>query len=198
MTVGRRRLLTAALGALGVPLAGCTDDSAPPAGGSDAANSTEATPGETSATATGDPSTEASPTDSGDDPAPTDERDLREANVVGTEADDSEGEDEVQFSVTLIHDDEGEKGYANWWQVETLDGDRLGRRSLAHPHGTREFTRSETVSVPPGVDCVVVRAHDQTHGYGGQSMLFDPGSGATRVVRQGSDPAAFDPEDCPE
>jgi hypothetical protein len=196
VTVGRRRLLGAGLGALGVPVAGCTDDSDPDPSGADGGDSTEATPEETSTGETAAPSERGSPTDAGDEPTPTDELDLSEANVVGVEADGSDGE--VRFSVTLIHDDEGEAGYANWWQVETLEGDRLGRRDLAHPHGTQEFTRSETVSVPSGVDCVVVRAHDQTHGYGGQSMLFDPGSGATRAARQGSDPSSFDPGDCPE
>jgi hypothetical protein len=68
---------------------------------------------------------------------------------------------EVEFSVTLYHDDEGEDGYANWWQVERLDGERLGRRELLHAHGTRKFTRSETIAAPGDVDRVVVRGHDR-------------------------------------
>nr|WP_246286563.1 hypothetical protein [Natronomonas gomsonensis] len=121
--------------------------------------------------------------------------DLREANVIGVEAERVDGG--YRFSVTLYHDDDGEEGYANWWQLETLDGDRLGRRDLAHSHGTREFTRFSTVEIPENVDCVVVRGHDQTHGYGGRAVLFALDSGATRGVQQGSEPTTFDESDCP-
>jgi hypothetical protein len=173
--------LAATVGLLGAALAGCTDgdtgtdsedDGTPTAGG-----------GETSTTGNG-----------GGTATVSDDLDLREANVVGVEAERTDGE--VRFSVTMIHDDDGEDGYANWWQIETPDGDRLGRRDLAHPHGTREFTRSETIAVPDGVDCVVVRGHDQTHGYGGQAMLLDIDSGAPRSVRQGTEPVEFDAGDC--
>jgi len=112
--------------------------------------------------------------------------DLREANVVAVEFEAGEG-GEYRFDVTLLHDDEGEDGYANWWQVETTDGERLGRRELLHAHGTREFTRSETIAVPEGVTRVVVRGHDQTHGYGGQAMVVDLTSRETRAVRQGAE-----------
>ena len=99
--------------------------------------------------------------------------------------------------MTLIHDDDGEDGYANWWQVETPDGDRLGRRDLAHAHGTREFTRSETVDVPGSADCVVVRGHDRTHGYGGQAALVAPADGTVRLVRQGPDAGSLSASDYP-
>jgi hypothetical protein len=115
--------------------------------------------------------------------------DLREANVVGV-AVEPDG-DRYRFDVTLYHDDEGEDGYANWWQVERRSGERLGRRELAHAHGTQEFTRSATVAVPEGVDTVVVRGHDQTHGYGGQAMLVTVATGETEAVRQGSEPDGF-------
>jgi len=128
---------------------------------------------------------------------PSGELDLREANVVGVET--SAADDGVRFSVTLLHDDEGEEGYADWWQVDSLDGERLGRRALSHPHGTREFTRSTTVAVPEGVDCVVVRGHDQTHGYGGQAALvaLDGTDATVALRRQGSEPTAFGAGDCP-
>jgi hypothetical protein len=114
------------------------------------------------------------------------ELDLREANVVDVEFDDSS-----RFDVTLYHDDDGEDGYANWWQVETLDGERLGRRELLHAHGTRPFTRSASIAVPDGTAYVVVRGHDQTHGYGGQAMVVDLDTGATEAVRQGPEPRDF-------
>lgn len=98
--------------------------------------------------------------------------------------------------MTLYHDD-GEDGYANWWQVETLDGDQLGRRDLTHAHSTAPFTRSQTISVPAGTACVVVRGHDQTHGYGGQAMAVSVSDGATRAIEQGSDQQPVAESDCP-
>jgi hypothetical protein len=123
------------------------------------------------------------------------ELDLREANVTAVTVENAGGRS-VRFDVTLIHDDDGEDGYANWWQVENLDGERLGRRELLHAHGTREFTRSETIELPEGVDCVVVRGHDRTHGYGGQAAVVSL-DGAVAFHRQGSEPSAFGPRDCP-
>jgi hypothetical protein len=123
------------------------------------------------------------------------ELDLREANVVGATADRRDGE--VRFDVTLHHDDDGEDGYANWWQVETLEGERLGRRDLLHAHGTREFTRSATVDVPGSVDCVVVRGHDRTHGYGGRAMLVNVTTDAVRAVGQGSERQPMADRTCP-
>ncbi|WP_458187295.1 hypothetical protein [Haladaptatus sp. NG-WS-4] len=115
----------------------------------------------------------------------TAELDLREATVVGVEF-ERDGQS-YTFDVTLYHDDDGEQGYANWWQVETIDGKRLGRRELLHAHGTERFTRSETVEIPFGTRRVVVRGHDERHGYGGQAMVVNLESGETRAVQQGSE-----------
>ncbi|MFB6261112.1 MAG: MBL fold metallo-hydrolase, partial [Thiohalorhabdaceae bacterium] len=97
-----------------------------------------------------------------------------------------------RFEVTLHHDDDGEAGYADWWQVESLDGERLGRRDLAHPHGTRPFTRSTTLDLPADTRYVVVRGHDQDHGYGGQVAVVDLTSGAAERIRQGPEADGFD------
>jgi len=116
--------------------------------------------------------------------------DLREANVTAVDF-ESSGGGGYRFSVTLIHDDDGESGYANWWQVETLEGEQLGRRTLLHAHGTREFTRSETIDIPEGTTRVVVRGHDETHGYGGQAMIINVDTGDMERVGQGSEPNHF-------
>jgi len=121
--------------------------------------------------------------------------DRREANVVGVSVERREGTH--RFDVTLHHDDNGEAGYANWWQIERLDGSRLGRRDLRHAHPQQPFTRSEAVDVPETVGCVVVRGHDQTHGYGGQVILLNLDSGERRTVDQGPDVRLFDAGDCP-
>ena len=120
--------------------------------------------------------------------------DLREANVLAVEVEASGGGH--RFSVTLQHDDDGEDGYANWWVVEALDGTELGRCPLAHAHGNEPFTRSTTVDVGDE-SCVVVRGHDETHGYGGRVAVVAAGSGAVRFVDQGSDRRSLDASDCP-
>jgi hypothetical protein len=124
-----------------------------------------------------------------------DDLDLREANVTGVSFSEQEG-GRYLFGVTLYHDDDGENGYADWWQVESLEGDRLGRRDLTHAHGTQEFTRSETVDTGDR-NCVVVRGHDQTHGYGGRAVVVNVETGETSGFIQGEEPSSFDEEDCP-
>lgn len=120
---------------------------------------------------------------------------LREANVVGVSVETTGGGH--RFDVRLHHDDDGEDGYANWWQVERLDGTRLGRRKLRHPHSSEPFTRSDTYEIPSDVSCVVVRGHDQTHGYGGRAMLVNLDSGATEAIDQGSERQSLTGSDCP-
>jgi hypothetical protein len=210
MTRSRRRLLRTGVLAGVLALAGCTgestgtdeadaggDGSTPTRTGTstpDPATTTAGTDGSTStddastATATPTPTPTSTGTDGG--------LDLREANVVGVSISGGAGGD-VRFDVTLHHDDEGEDGYANWWQVESLAGEQLGRRELLHAHGTREFTRSAAVSVPAGTSCVVVRGHDQTHGYGGRAALVALDSGAVRLLDQGAESRTFDEGDCP-
>ena len=170
----RRRFLATVASTSALALTGCTT-------GSEDATTDTSTTGES---------------DSGEsDNDGTDELDLREANVTGVSVEQT-GEG-VRFDVTLHHDDDDEDGYANWWQLERLDGTRLGRRELAHAHGTREFTRSATIEVPDDSSCVVVRGHDETHGYGGQAMLVSVTDGATTAVQQGAEPRTFGATDCP-
>jgi len=179
----RRRALAALATLPLVPLAGCTDGADDPDAG---ASGTTATDGETPTDGT---------SSDGGTVTTTDGLDLREANVTAVTV-AAAGGGSYRFDVTLLHDDDGEDGYANWWQVERLDGTRLGRRELRHAHGTREFTRSATVELPGSVDCVVVRGHDRTHGYGGQAALVTP-DGRLSLRSQGSEPTTFGPADCP-
>jgi len=225
-TLQRRRLLSGVAGlAVTGALAGCTgdngtdDDGADDPGGDGGADNT----GDDDGTSAGDDSDDGSGVDSdenttddtgsgGDDggsdddgaDTPTDgegetpdpdELDLSEANVVGVEFEQRSGS--YRFDVALHHDDDGEDGYANWWQVERRDGSQLGRRELLHAHSQQPFTRSETIDVPGDAGCVVVRGHDQTHGYGGVAMLVDLDSGAMRAVEQGAERQSFESADCP-
>ena len=124
------------------------------------------------------------------------ELDLRKANVVSIGIDDSDGAS--TFTVGLHHDDAGEDGYADWWQVETLDGTQLGRRDLLHAHESNQpFERSETIEIPDDVTCVVVRGHDQTHGYGGRAVVVNLDSGGQNAISQGSERQTVSESDCP-
>jgi len=195
----RRSLLRVAVAPPLAALAGCTGTpdgsptSSPPGGA--ASNGATGSPNDGTPTGGSGEVSSPEPTTSPATTPGTPELDLREANVTGVSASGSAGT--VEFDVTLYHDDDGEDGYANWWQVERLDGTRLGRRDLLHSHGTREFTRSAAVEIAGEVGCVVVRGHDQTHGYGGRAALVALDSGATRFVEQGSEPRSFSAGDCP-
>ncbi|MHA1984030.1 MAG: hypothetical protein ACW967_06725, partial [Candidatus Hodarchaeales archaeon] len=94
-------------------------------------------------------------------------------------------DNQYELSVTLFHDDDGEEGYADYWQVEMLNGTILGKRILLHAHGTVEFTRSTIVIIPDYISYVVVRGHDMTHGFGGQVMLVELTTERTHKIDQG-------------
>lgn len=219
----RRRVLTLGAVAVGAGAAGCLDggddateddtpaESSDPAGDSssgDGGGGTDTPQDDTENTGDEEPGgsergdgdgdsgdEETTPGDNNDDTTDPESLDLQEANVVEVGFDESDGR--YSFDVALHHDDDGEDGYANWWQVERLDGTQLGRRDLLHAHSQQPFTRSETIEVPDEVTCVVVRGHDQTHEYGGAAMLVNLDTGATNAVGQGADPESFDQGDCP-
>jgi len=182
-TLSRRRVLAATAGVVAGVTAGCAGGADDDGSGSKSADPTGTEPTDVGTTAI-------------DATAPgAADLDLREANVVGVAVE--RGDDAYDFDVTLHHDDDGEDGYANWWQVERLDGERLGRRELLHAHSQQPFTRSETVDIPDGVGCVVVRGHDRTHGYGGRLAVVDLASGAIRAVDQGAESQSVDADACP-
>lgn len=201
----RRRLLGTGTLAIVAGMAGCLDsggeDTEPTEEDEPESSDDQSTPDEDSE---GTPADQETPTDEDGEETPDDtedastdpkDLDLREANVVGVEIDGGDGS--YRVGVTLHHDDNGEEGYANWWQAEHLDGTQLGRRDLTHPHSTQPFTRSATIDVPDDVACVVIRGHDQTHEYGGVAMLVNSESGAMRAVDQGRERQSFERRDCP-
>lgn len=202
-TPTRRHLLetTGILGTL--PLGGCLDSS--DGGGTDDGDeekSGDGTDGNDGADGTagddtgdGDEDDDGESEDGSPDGGGHDDLDLREANVVDVAFEETD--DTYTFDVTLHHDDDGEEGYANWWQVERLDGTRIARRDLRHAHSNQPFTRSETLEIADEMDCVVVRGHDQTHGSGGVAMLVSLESGDLEAVDQGSGQQSFEAVDCP-
>lgn len=79
-----------------------------------------------------------------------------------------------RVSVTLRHADSGWNHYANVWVVETVEGRELGRRVLLHPHEDEQpFTRSERITVPPGVTRVRVRAGDNVNGINSNVLVVE-------------------------
>ena len=200
--ISRRRFLLGQ-GGVGTLLltAGCTDgDTDTPDGstgedgGSDGSDS--GSEGESEASADGSESEDEGTDDTESGSGRTDDSlDLREANVVDVAFGEEDGT--YTFEVSLHHDDDGEDGYANWWQIERVDGTRLGRRELTHAHSQQPFTRSETIEIPDAVDCVIVRGHDQTHGYGGLAVAVDLETGSTRTLDQGTEKQSFEPDVCP-
>jgi len=205
---GPRREFLASLAAGAIGLAGCTDRETGPEDGNTSTDGdtttqedaeTAVATSDTTTSENGEPSDTGTGTTEENTPAETtnvsETLDRREANVVGVEF--QAVDRGVRFDVRLHHDDDGEEGYANWWQVERLDGTQLGRRELLHAHANQPFTRSETIEVPDDVSCVVVRGHDQTHGYGGLAMLVSLDSGERKSVDQGSERQSFDVGQCP-
>jgi nucleoid-associated protein YgaU len=79
------------------------------------------------------------------------------------------------FSVTLKHADTGWDHYANLWQVLTPGGELLGERVLLHPHVNEQpFTRSLSgITVPDGVNEVIIRAGDTVHGIAQQEYKLN-------------------------
>ncbi len=73
------------------------------------------------------------------------------------------------FSVTVQHEDEGWKHYADRWEIIGPNDEVLATRVLLHSHvGEKSFTRTKAgVSIPETIERVRVRAHDSLHGYGG-------------------------------
>ncbi|MGD8783139.1 MAG: hypothetical protein PVF28_06550 [Thioalkalispiraceae bacterium] len=79
------------------------------------------------------------------------------------------------FHVTLKHDDEGWKHYADGWRIVDGEGNELGFRKLWHPHENEQpFTRTlASVLVPKGKNIIYVEAHDKVHGWSKQRVRIN-------------------------
>jgi len=95
------------------------------------------------------------------------EADVVAVNVVAQE------ENAYRFDVTVSHQDEGWKHYADKWDIVGPDGTVFGTRTLLHPHVNEQpFERSLSgVKVPKDIHKITVRAHDLVHQYGGKVMV---------------------------
>ena len=94
------------------------------------------------------------------------------ADIVSAEAEPL-GDGRYRVSATVRHADEGWNHYANAFEVLSPDGALLETRTLHHPHVEEQpFTRSVTLTVPDGIEKVVVRANDSVHGLGGDEVTI--------------------------
>lgn len=95
----------------------------------------------------------------------------KEANIQGV--DYLRNGDDITFWVT-IYDENDETGdsYAAWWQVETRDGELLGRHELNNT-GETTIQSEATFPIPQDIRYITVRGYDNTRGYGGQIVELD-------------------------
>jgi len=86
--------------------------------------------------------------------------------------------DKYQFNVEVSSPDTGCDQYADWWEILSEDRQLLYRRVLLHSHVDEQpFIRS---GGPVPIDentVVLVRAHMNTLGYGGQALKGNVASG---------------------
>lgn len=97
-----------------------------------------------------------------------------EADVIAVDTHRS-SDGTYRFDVTVRHLDTGWEHYADRWDVVAPDGTVIASRVLAHPHVNEQpFTRSLSgVRVPDGVNQVTIRAHDNVHKLGGNTITIN-------------------------
>jgi hypothetical protein len=108
-----------------------------------------------------------------------------ETHVTGLHYKKTDGSRE--FFVTLDPSNSG----ADWWQVETLDGEKLARKEFGSTKTGDRFTTSKMVDIDDEIDAIVVRGHSVKGGYGGNVMLADLTEGYITLERQGQKRKSF-------
>lgn len=85
-------------------------------------------------------------------------------------------ETSYEFQVTVQREDASWDHFADRWEIIGPGGRVLGTRVLLHPHiGERQFTRKlRGVTIPEGVEHVIVLVHDKVHGYGREKLIALP------------------------
>jgi len=81
------------------------------------------------------------------------------------------GENSFDFDATISSPYDTAERYADAFRVMGTDGKSYGERILLHDHADEQpFTRDlYNVSIPRGVQKVIVQARDKKYGYGGKT-----------------------------
>ncbi len=110
------------------------------------------------------PSVHAAPPDTALDPGDDVQR---YPDVIAAEA--TRDGDTWTFAVTISSPYDSPDRYADAWRVVGPDGSVYGERILTHDHAAEQpFTRSQSgITIPEGVDTVLIEARDQRYGWGG-------------------------------
>jgi len=84
------------------------------------------------------------------------------------------------FLVSVLHKDEGWKHFADKFEILTVDGEILKTRLLAHPHVDEQPVNRDGrgVNLPEGTTAVLVRGHDNIHGYSKPFRVEIPADGS--------------------
>ncbi|MBT8264737.1 MAG: hypothetical protein KJN75_05330, partial [Muriicola sp.] len=103
---------------------------------------------------------------------------------------------QYSFTVTLRSPDTGCEQYANWWEIITPEGELIYRRILGHSHVNEQpFSRSGGPIQIMEDQLVIVRAHMNNEGYGGESLKGSVSSGFDKIQFEGyEDLAQKDPQ----
>lgn len=78
------------------------------------------------------------------------------------------------FNVTVQHEDEGWKHYADHWLILDKNEQIIAARKLMHPHVKEQpFTRSLSyIQIPDDVTEVIIRAHCSVDEYTGKDLTL--------------------------
>jgi hypothetical protein len=108
--------------------------------------------------------------EAGDDEAIDEQRFPDVIDVVVERRDDA-----YDFRVTISSPYDSSQRYADGWRVMDGDGTVYGEHELLHDHADEQpFTRAQQgVSIPDGVDEVVVEGRDSSNGYGGETLTVE-------------------------
>ena len=76
------------------------------------------------------------------------------------------------FDATISSPYDPPQRYADAFRVMSTEGVQFGERTLFHDHANEQpFTRDlYGVSIPAGIDTVVIQARDKKYGYGGKTL----------------------------
>lgn len=200
-TTGRRSLL-AGVGAVGASLlAGCSSLGGGPSG--DSSTTTEAGDG-SGGTGGSDGSGGSGGSEDGNggsgggDGSGTSETTTEvtpdpdaEAHVVGVNGLENDGRS-YTFPVILQVSEGGRSTRVDYWTVETLGGEQLGKFQVGKDVAGPRFQSTGTVDLPEGVSRVVLRAHHVKNGFGGSALLVKLGDDVQfDLVQQGDEKQSF-------